>query len=196
MTVVSLQPKAAAGDSGALDELFKIISERSMRRGQFTLASGLRSTLYFNMKATLMDPRGGALVAKAFLDCAHADGADFIGGLALGAVPTLGAVAAMSSWENRPMRTFFVRQKAKDHGTQELIEGLTAEESFAGKRVLAVDDVATKGGSVLQAIDAARERGATVETALVIVDRQKGAEDLLRHHGVRLVSLFQEHQFL
>lgn len=196
MTVARLQPKADAREAGSSDELFQIISKRSLRRGQFKLASGLESTLYFNMKASLMDPRGGALIARAFLDCAYADEADFVGGLALGAVPTLGAMAALSDIENRPMRTFFVRQKAKDHGTQELIEGLTAEESFSGKRVLAVDDVATKGGSIMQAIEAARELGATVETALVVVDRQKGAKEFLQEQGVRLVSLFEESQFL
>jgi orotate phosphoribosyltransferase len=94
------------------------------------------------------------------------------------------------------VRTFFVRQAAKSHGTRERIEGLSPEETLAGQRVVAVDDVATKGGSVLQAILAAREMGAEVETALVIIDREKGGEALLRDNGVRLFSLFKEADFL
>lgn len=190
------QLRAAEYDSGRHDELFRIIVERSFRHGNFKLASGIESDLYFNMKATIMDPKGGALVARAVIDFALDHRADLVGGLALGAVPTLGAVAAVSFLENRPLRAFFVRQKAKEHGTKELIEGLSPEESLDGKRVVVVDDVATKGGSIVQAIDAARELGATVDTALVIVDREKGAEAFLRDRGVRLFSLFQEHQFI
>jgi orotate phosphoribosyltransferase len=176
--------------------LFDVIRERSFRRGKFILASGIESDLYFNMKATIMDPQGGLLVAREMLDLARAEAADLVGGLALGAVPTLGAIAAISAVDGRPMKTFFVRQEAKKHGTRELIEGLSPEESFEGKHVLVVDDVATKGGSIMQAISAARELGATVTTAMVIVDREKGAEAFLREHSVRLVSLFRESNFL
>jgi orotate phosphoribosyltransferase len=194
MTVV--QRRAAKAPSGASDELFKIIVDRSFRRGHFKLASGIESDLYFNMKATIMDPRGGYLTARQVLEFAVGHGADLIGGLALGAVPTLGAVAAISSAENRPLRTFFVRQAAKEYGTRERIEGLAPEETFENKHVLVVDDVATKGGSIMQAVQAARDLGATVERALVIVDREKGAEDYLRAQGVELASLFRESDFV
>lgn len=194
MAVAQLRSTDHRADTHA--EIFDIIRERSFRRGKFVLASGIESDLYFNMKATIMDPRGGLLVARAMLEFARRDGADLVGGLALGAVPTLGAVAAISAAEGQPMRTFFVRQKAKEHGTRELIEGLSPEESFEGKHVLVVDDVATKGGSIMQAISAARELGATVTTAMVIVDREKGAEAFLRENDVRLESLFRERDFL
>jgi len=143
-----------------------------------------------------MDPKGGTLVARAVLDFALEHGADLVGGLALGALPTLGAVATLSFVENRPLRTFFVRQEAKTHGTRELIEGLSLEETFEDQHVVVVDDVATKGGSIMQAIDAVRALGATVDTALVIVDREKGAEALLRDNDVKLFSLFREHEFI
>jgi len=88
------------------------------------------------------------------------------------------------------VRTFFVRKSAKDHGTQELVEGLADGETLAGKRTLIVDDVATTGGSVLRAVGAARAAGAVVEDALVIVDRQEGGVEGLAAHGVRLRSVF------
>lgn len=187
--------RAATDDSGWHDDLFHIIKKRSFRLGRFQLASGDWSDLYFNMKPTMMDPRGGALVAEAMLNRLHDQGAEFVGGLALGAVPTLGAIAALGFIEDRPIQTFFVRQEPKKHGTMDLIEGLAQGESLEGKRVVVIDDVATKGGSIMQAIDAARSAGAIVDTGLVIVDREEGAEGFLRDRGVRLTSLFRAHQF-
>ena len=187
---------AVTDDSGWQGDLFDVIRERSFRRGHFTLASGIQSELYFNMKPTMMDPRGAYLAARAMLDRLQVEGAECVGGLALGAVPTLGAVAAIGHLEGRPIQTFFVRQKAKEHGTRETIEGLGPGESLAGKRVVIVDDVATTGGSIMLAIDAARAAGAIVKAGLVIVDREEGAETMLREQGVRLTSIFRAHQFL
>lgn len=196
MAVARLQPAAASDDSGWCDDLFEVIKERSFRRGHFTLASGIESELYFNMKPTMMDPRGAYLAAWAMLNRVHEEKADFVGGLAIGAVPTLGAVAAIGHIEGRPIRTFFVRQKAKEHGTRQTIEGLGPRDSLEGKRVVVVDDVATTGGSIMLAIEAARAAGAIVEVGLVIVDREEGARALLQDHGVRLTSIFRAHQFL
>ncbi|MBA3810122.1 MAG: orotate phosphoribosyltransferase [Caulobacteraceae bacterium] len=196
MAVAQLKPAAARDGSDWRDDLFAVIKARSFRRGRFTLASGRESELYFNMKPTMMDPRGACLAARAMLDQIHEEKADFAGGLALGAVPTLGAVAALGWLEGRPIPTFFVRQKAKDHGTRETIEGLGPDDSLVGKRVVVVDDVATTGGSILLAIEAARAAGAIVEVGLVIVDREEGAEALLRERDVRLRSIFRAGAFL
>ncbi|MGH7017788.1 MAG: orotate phosphoribosyltransferase [Caulobacteraceae bacterium] len=176
-------------------ELFEIVRRRSVRSGDFKLASGIRTNLYFDLKATIMNPQGGALIARAFLNEAYDLGVDFVGGLALGAVPTLGAMAAISQLEGRPVGTFFVRQKPKEHGTRALVEGLSPDESLNQRRALVVDDVATKGGSIMEAIIAARQAGAIVNSAMVIVDREKGAEERLREEGVRLFSLFRESDF-
>jgi orotate phosphoribosyltransferase len=170
-------------------ELLEIIRRRSIRLGKFTLASGRESDLYLNLKPTMMDPRGAHLAAKAFLARIPA-GTDYVGGIAVGAVPVIAALAAVSDIEGKPVRTFFVRTAAKDHGTRELVEGLMGGESLEGKRVLVTDDVATTGGSVIQAIEAARAAGAVVEDALVIVDRQEGGAENLAKLGVKLHSVF------
>ncbi len=196
MTVARLQPAATLGDAQGDDALFELIKARSFRRGHFVLSSGLTSDHYFDLKPTMMSPTGAALSAKAFLDRALAGGAEYIGGLEMGAVPIIGAVAALSAVGNRPLQTFFVRKAPKGHGTQKLIEGLTDEESLAGKRVWVVDDVATKGGSLMQAIEAARDQGGVVDSALVLLDREQGAEALLKDHGVRLMSVFRAGRFL
>jgi orotate phosphoribosyltransferase len=170
-------------------ELKAIIRERSIRIGKFTLASGRESDLYLNLKPTMMDPRGARLCAEAFL-ARVPPGTDYVGGLEMGAVPVIAALAAVSDIAGAPVRTFFVRKSAKDHGTREVVEGLKGDESLAGKRCLMVDDVATTGGSVLKAIEAARAAGAIVEDALVIVDRQKGGTENLAAVGVKLHSVF------
>ncbi len=170
-------------------ELLEIIRRRSIRIGKFTLASGRESDLYLNLKPTMMDPRGAHLAAKAFLARIPA-GTDYVGGIAVGAIPVIAALAAVSDIEGKPVRTFFVRPAAKDHGTRELVEGLMGGESLAGKRVLVTDDVATTGGSVIQAIEAARAAGGIVEDALVIVDRQEGGAEYLAKLGVKLQSVF------
>jgi len=170
-------------------ELLEMIRKRSMRRGKFTLASGRESDLYLNLKPTMMDPRGARLCAEACLALAPA-GTDYVGGLEMGAVPVISAMAALSDVQGRPVRTFFVRKAAKDHGTRELVEGLADGESLEGKKVLVIDDVATTAGSIMKAIDAARAAGAVVTDAMVIVDRQEGGAENLAAAGVRLLSVF------
>ena len=142
--------------TGEERELFAIIRDRSFRRGKFTLASGRESEMYFNLKPTMMFPRGAQLAAIAFLEQIRAEGVDLVGGLEMGAVPLMGSLAAISEMEGRPVRTFFVRKKPKQHGTKELIEGLGPGESLAGSRAMILDDVATTGGSILDAARAAR----------------------------------------
>ena len=183
--VAKLERTRGGGES----ELLEMIRARSMRRGKFTLASGRESDLYLNIKPTMMDPRGARLCAEAFLARVPA-GTDYVGGIEMGAVPIIGALAAVSDIAGRPVKTFFVRKSAKDHGTKEVVEGLATGESLAGKRLLMVDDVATTGGSVIKAIEAARAAGAIVEDALVLVDRQEGGTENLAALGVRLASVF------
>jgi orotate phosphoribosyltransferase len=188
--VAKLERTRGEGES----ELLEMIRARSMRLGHFKLASGRESDLYLNLKPTMMDPRGARLCAEALLARVPAS-TDYVGGLEMGAVPAIAALAAISDIAGRPVRTFFVRKAAKDHGTQELVEGLAGQETLAGKRALIIDDVATTGGSVLKAVEAARAAGAVVEDALVIVDRQEGGAEGLAEHGVRLNSVFVGNDF-
>lgn len=181
------RPDAAAAKA----ELIEIVRKRSFRRGQFTLASGATSEFYFNLKPTMMDPRGAYLSATLFLDVLHEEGAEFVGGLEMGVVPLFGAIAAIGEAEGRPVGTFFVRKKPKDHGTQDLIEGLPFGETLSGKKVMAADDVATSGGSVIKAIEAARAQGAVIVSALVLLDREEGGTEALAAQGVTLRSILK-----
>jgi orotate phosphoribosyltransferase len=176
-------------------ELFDLIATRSFRHGRFTLSSGVESNLYFNLKPTMMHPRGAYLAARAFLDVVHAEGATYVGGLEMGAVPLIGAMAAVGESEARPVRTFFIRKQAKAHGTRDLLEGLAADETLQDALVVVADDVATSGASMLRTVEAARNAGARVGAALALVDREEGAAELLAGRDVRLLAIFSARQF-
>lgn len=178
------------------EDLIAVIKQRSYRRGKFKLASGAESEFYFNLKPTMMDPAGAFYVARQLLALTYPEKPDYVGGLEMGAVPLLGAIAALSHTDCKPVKTFFVRKKAKDHGTQDVVEGLMAGESLAGKRVMIIDDVATSGGSIVKAAEAARAGGATVDSALVIIDREEGGTEALAAAGIKLLSVLKKSDFL
>lgn len=173
-------------------ELLHLLATRSFKRGTFRLSSGKTSRIYFNMKTTMMDPRGANLCARLLLTELAELRFDYVSGLEMGAVPLLGAVAALSSENGSPIKATFVRKTPKAHGTQLMIEGLDeqAGENLGGRRVALIDDVATSGESVLKAADEIARAGGTVEDAIVIVDREEGARAKLAGRGIALHALF------
>jgi orotate phosphoribosyltransferase len=187
-------------DAAALTgRLRAIIREKSYRSGQVVrLTSGKTSTFYVNLKPTMMDAEGAALLAKLVLAEARGMGAELVGGLEMGAVPIVSAVAAESynaTHGGDRIGGFFVRKKPKEHGVQALIEGLDDRQSLEGRRVMIVEDVTTTGGSILQAVEAARAAGADIAGVLTIVDRQEGAGEAVARHGLELKCLFTASDF-
>lgn len=177
-------------------ELFELIRTRSFRLGTFRLSSGKESSLYFNMKPTMMHPRGAELSARAFLRIVAPLDIDYVSGLEMGAVPVIGSLAAISSAEGAPVKTTFVRKRAKEHGTRDVIEGLAPGETLNGTSVLVIDDVATSGKSILQAIQEVRNAGGVVAHAACLVNRDEGGDALLAEAGVTLHSIFHASQFV
>lgn len=176
--------------------LHDIIRRRSFRQGsEFRLASGRMSTIYFNLKPTMLDPDGARLIGAALAGKASEFGADYVGGLEMGAVPLVAATAAMSASAGRPVQAVFVRKAPKEHGTRSLVEGLADGESLAGQHVVVVEDVTTTGGSALKAIEALRTEGAEVRHVVTIVDREEGAAAAFAAAGVMLHSLFTKSEF-
>ena len=190
-TTITLPDPAAARA-----RLKEIIAKRSFGLGEVTLASGRKSHFYFNLKPTMLDPEGAALLAQLALEALAKEKLDAIGGLEMGAVPISGAVAAMSWIAGRPLRNFFVRKKPKEHGAKLLVEGLTKGESLDGKTVAIVEDVTTTGESALKAANAAQESGARIALVLSIVDRQEGARETFGKAGLRFQALFTADEFL
>lgn len=169
-----------------------LLKDRTFKRGDFTLASGRRSRIYFNVKTTMMHPQGAALCARGLLDVLADLDADYIGGLEMGAVPLLSVVSAFSAEDGDPIPSFFVRKQPKQHGTQLKIEGMDdiGGETLNGRRVVLIDDVATSGGSILQAVDEIAAAGGTMTDAIVILDREEGASEALAGRGITLHALF------
>ena len=176
--------------------LFDLIFRRSFGRGEIVLSSGLKSNFYFDMKPSMLDPHGAFLMAKLLLAEVLAAGGDYVGGLEMGAVPITGAICAYSFSAGAPVKGFFVRKKAKEHGAKKLVEGFLASESLAGKKLAIVEDVTTSGASALQAVIACRELGAEVKLVVSIVDRGEGAAKAFSDQGVPFKSLFPAADFL
>ena len=176
--------------------LVEIVKQRSFQEGpEMKLASGKTSTFYFNMKPTMLDPEGAALIAELMLDAIGDAKADLVGGLEMGAVPIASAITAVSHMQGRPVAAFFVRKQAKEHGTQSLVEGLVRGDTMKGKRVVIVEDVTTTGGSALKAAKALQAEGATIVKVLTIVDRLDGAAEAFRDAGLNFVPILDLNDF-
>ena len=185
-------PATAKSTETKRSRLRNIIAERSVCRGDFKLASGGKSNLFFDMKMTLLDPEGADLAADLILEALAADPVDAVGGLVIGACPIVSALSVKSLGRaGAPHSFFYVRKEPKERGTKKLIEGNLEE----GSKVAVVEDVATEGNSALRAVAAVRELGCTVKTVVTVVDRLQGARENLAGHGVGLVSLFTRNDF-
>ncbi len=182
--------------SAARARLADIIRIRSFGRGEITLASGRKSDFYFNLKPTMLDPEGAALLAELTFDALRDDQLDYVGGLEMGAVPLAGAIAQLSWLKNHPIAAFFVRKKPKEHGTRLAIDGLMKGETLAGKRVVIVEDVTTTGGSAIKAAEAVREAGGEIVLVFTMVDREEGAADNFAAANLPFRSLYKAAEFL
>jgi len=177
-----------------LPALLKIVSEKSFSTGDFTLASGKKSSYYIDCRLTTLDPEGACLVGAAMRERVLAECAargltvSGIGGLTLGADPIALATAMAShhGGDSPALRPFVVRKEPKGHGKGKQIEGGFA----AGDTVVAIDDVITTGGSTLQAIEIIEREGGTVAFVIVLVDRQEGGREAIEAAGYPVVSLF------
>lgn len=162
------------------DVLAARLSEVARLSGSFRLRSGQIASVYFDKYQFESDPGLLAAVAEAMGDLIP-DDIDLLAGLELGGVPVATALSLVSGL---PM--VFVRKTAKEYGTAKLAEGPSVE----GKRLLVVEDVVTTGGQVVLSTQQLRERGALVNTAVCVIDREEGADAALAEIDVTLRPLF------
>jgi len=170
------------------EELLNIINRKCLKFGEFELASGGSSSFFFDMKKATLDPEGSKLITKAMLGLIYKENVRYVGGLESGAIPIVSELCIQSSQE-RPIFGFFVR-KAED-GRNPEIEGNIKR----GEKVILVDDVTTKGGSVLTAVKAVRNFGCEVEKVITIIDRLEGAEQNLKGDNIELIPIFTKNDF-
>ncbi|HJS47611.1 MAG TPA: orotate phosphoribosyltransferase [Gemmatimonadales bacterium] len=174
--------------TGERAALAALLHSRSIRHGDFILASGQHSTYYVDARRTTMSAEGLDLIGRLGLRAIRAAGwaPAGIGGLTMGADPVAYAVALASLREGPVVQAFSVRKAAKEHGTRQRIEG----NFTPGEAVVVAEDVITSGSSALQAVAAAREAGGTVLGVLAVVDRQQGGRAAIEAAGVGVTALF------
>ncbi len=170
---------SSADDRGRLIALLK---RDALRTGTFTLASGRTSHYYVDGRKVTLSAEGAALIGAAVLQSlADLPEVVAVGGLTMGADPIVGATLAVAGAGGRPgLRGFLVRKEAKGHGTGQLVEG----PLVAGETVVIVDDVATTGGSSLQAVSAVEAMGCRVARVISVLDRLEGAEKAFAARGL------------
>jgi orotate phosphoribosyltransferase len=168
----------------AFDQLRDHVLTHSVKRGDFTLKSGARSSWFLDTKQTACRPDGIVLIAEAALAVIPTD-ATAIGGLTMGADPMAFGIAAIAATRGVNLRSFSVRKEAKDHG----MGGRVAGALQPGDRVIITEDTATRGTSALEAVHAVREFGAEPVMILAIVDRGGTAAALAAAEGVAFHAL-------
>ncbi len=156
------------------------IKECAIIRGEVTLASGLVGDYYVDLRRITLDGRAAPWVGAVMLDLVADLDFDAVGGLTLGADPVASAMLHVAAAQGRVLDTFVVRKQGKAHGLQRQIEG----PDISGRRVLAVEDTSTTGGSVMQAVQAMQTAGATVVGVAQIVDRATGAAEKVQAAGL------------
>jgi orotate phosphoribosyltransferase len=167
------------------DLLLAGIKEKAVLRGDFVLASGQHATTYVDLRRVTMDGRLAPIAGRVLLDATSDLTYEAVGGLTLGADPVAYAMMAAAANRGTPIDAFVVRKAEKDHGTGRRIEG----PEVAGRRVLAVEDTSTTGGSVLTAMDALAEAGAEVIGVAVLVER--GARPKIEERGIPYRAVFE-----
>lgn len=173
--------------------LLDLLRDRSFLQADVVLASGETSDYYIDGKMTELHPEGAFLIGEAIYERVQDLDFDAIGGLAIGAVPlTISFVINCHLKGKSNIEGFLVREEAKTHGTQKRIEGRLPERA----RVVIVDDVVTSGGSVIKALKAVEQQGATIVKIISLVDRERGARERFEEEGYSYEPLFTKQDFL
>jgi orotate phosphoribosyltransferase len=149
------------------DLLRQQIIDKAVVHGKVTLSSGREADYYVDLRRVTLDSIAAPVIGRVMLALTAQLDYDAVGGLTLGADPVATAMLHAASAQGRALDAFVVRKSEKDHGLQRRIEG----PDVVGRRVLAVEDTSTTGGSVLTAVEALRAAGAEVVGVAVIVER-------------------------
>lgn len=168
----------------ARDQLKSEITNKAVVHGKVILSSGKEADYYVDLRRITLDHVAAPLVGEVMLDLTKELDFDAVGGLTLGADPVATAMMHVAARNGRALDSFVVRKEGKAHGLQRRIEG----PDVVGKRVLAVEDTSTTGGSVLTAVEALKDAGAIVVGVAVIVER--GAKDAIEAAGYKYFAAY------
>jgi orotate phosphoribosyltransferase len=160
--------------------LIEQVKDKAVVHGRVTLSSGAEADYYVDMRRITLDGVASPLVGRVMRDLVRDLDFEAVGGLTLGADPVATAMLHAAAADGQVLDAFVVRKEGKAHGLQRRIEGAPVE----GRRVLAVEDTSTTGGSALEAVRALRSAGAEVVAVAVIVDRDTGAAERVEEAGL------------
>ena len=161
------------------------IIKKAVVHGKVILSSGKEADYYVDLRRVTLDHVAAPLIGEVMLDLTKEWDYEAVGGLTLGADPVATAMMHVATKQGKKLDAFVVRKAEKAHGLQRRIEG----PDVKGKRVLAVEDTSTTGGSVLTAVEALKEAGAIVVGVAVIVER--GAAPKIKEAGLEYRAAYQ-----
>jgi orotate phosphoribosyltransferase len=161
--------------------LIEAIKELAVVHGEVTLSSGKKADYYVDMRRVTLDGATAPIIGRVMSSLVADWDFEAVGGLTLGADPVATSMLHTAAADGKRLDAFVVRKTEKAHGLQRRIEGTPVQ----GRRVLAVEDTNTTGGSVLTAVEALREAGAEVVGVAVIVDRDTGARERIEAEGLQ-----------
>lgn len=168
----------------AIEELKREIQTKAVIKGKVILSSGKEADFYVDLRRVTLNAVAAPLVGEVMLELTKDLEYEAVGGLTLGADPVATAMLHVAAKQGKKLDAFVVRKSEKAHGLQRRIEG----PDVKGRRVLAVEDTSTTGGSVLTAVEALKEAGAIVVGVAVIVER--GAKEKVESAGLKYLSAF------
>ena len=168
----------------AREELKAEIIKKAVVHGKVILSSGKEADYYVDLRRVTLDAIAAPLVGEVMLELTKDLEYEAVGGLTLGADPVATSMMHTAAKKGRKLNAFVVRKAEKAHGLQRRIEG----PDVKGKKVLAVEDTSTTGGSVLTAVEALNEAGATVVGVAVIVER--GAKERVESAGLKYLAAY------
>ena len=160
---------------------------KALKYGNFTLASGITSSYYFDGRLLSLDPTCCNIITKLFMQQIVMSNANAFGGPAIAAIPIVGSLVLKSSLEGLDLTGFFVREQKKAHGTGQQIEGSIRP----GMKIAVFDDTLSTGGSLFNAINAVEGFDCEVVLAMTILDRQQGGSDALKKRRIPLYKIWQ-----
>ena len=167
------------------EKLREEILNKAVVHGKVILSSGKEADYYVDLRRVTLDSVASPLVGEVMLELTKDLDFDAVGGLTLGADPVATAMMHTAAKKGRKLDAFVVRKAEKAHGLQRRIEG----PDLKGRKVLAVEDTSTTGGSVLTAVEALNEAGATVVGVAVIVER--GAKEKVENSGYKYFAAYK-----
>ena len=175
--MLSLDPK---------NKFIEVLLRLSVKRGSFKLSSGLHSDFYLDVRQTTLNSKGAFLAGSLVLNNLKPEVVG-VGGLTLGADPIVASTITLGHLNKEEINGFLIRKTQKNYGAKNKIEGLDNFNKAA--KVCIVEDVTTTGGSMIKAIEAARESGLDPIQCITLVDRGEGAETAIRSVGLELEKI-------